>query len=297
MGIILSIFLTGIYCAQSGNWGNVSVGKDSEDRWEATLENTRISVRYGFRMKEYAEGMITDFIIKDFPDENVAGNTMDAAAHRGELINAVVVKDSPEVKTVRLEWDPTPTKKFKGPAVSEVSIFPESPYIKIDYLSYCFPHVCDIGSPGGIRGKVTDASTGGTYVIYGAEEWQKARAKITDPELRNHPNEHHRVTDDLYPLYPKPLIDRGWGETPMSYKGWYIMGVYNEKNGRGYGRILPVAAVPYIKLLWNKGFELFPFWRTKPEPHTEYLFVVEKGPDEIISFGKSLVDMQVSNAR
>lgn len=178
-----------------------------------------------------------------------------------------------------------------GPAVSEISIFPGSYFIKIDYKSYCFPHICDIGTPGGITAGITDPNAG-TYAIYGAKEWQEVRKKIENDELRNHPNEHHRLTNDLFPLYPNPLVDLTWGDCPLIYKGWFIMGVYNEDNNRGFARIVPADTVPLIKLLWNKGFEFFPCWNMPVKPYTSYLYVVTKGADEIIEEGKRLVDLE-----
>jgi hypothetical protein len=283
-------------CDRSPKWGKVAVGKDSDGHWEAFLENNRISVRYGFKMSgENQEGMITRFVHKDYRNENIAGHLLDAAAHRGLITDAVVVEDGAAIKTIRITWEATPQSKskFPGTAVSDISIFPDSEFIRIDYHSYCFPHVCDIGAPGGLDCPTTDTTCGGRYVIYGAHAWQETRAGMTVDSLINHPNPHHRVTDDLYPLYPNPLIDRDWGETPMDYQGWYIMGVYAPENGRGYGRIMPAETVPYIKLLWNKGFELFPCWRSDPEPHTEYLFVVTRGEKDIIETGKRLVDRAI----
>ena len=81
-------------CSPQANWGTVSAGKDSEGKWQATLENSRIFVRYGFKLSgESREGMITDFFLKAHPEENIAGHLLDAAAHRGMMINAAVVRD------------------------------------------------------------------------------------------------------------------------------------------------------------------------------------------------------------
>jgi len=281
---------------------SVSAGLDPEDKWHAELENPDIDVRYGFKLSgEKPEGMITDFYLKAHPQENIAGRLLDAVAHRGEMVGASVARDDSRIKSVRLSWGPSVESRDKyagyDPAEAEISIYPRGAFIRIEYLSYFFPHVCDIGAPGGRGGgAVKDLSTGGTYVIYGAEEWQRLRRSVSDSALRNHENVHHRLTDELFPIYPRPLIDRGWSdENPMSYKGWYIMGVYNEENGRGYGRVFPVTDVPYIKLLWNKGFELFPFWR-QPErrPCVMYLFAVDRGAEQILSLGKELVEREIS---
>ncbi len=272
-------------------WGRVSVGKDADGHWEALLENSRIRAHYrwGIVMTGEGEGReaqpqsyIREFVLKA-ADEN-QGHWLDSAAHRTVLTDASVVRDEAQVKTVRLEWETV--HGFEGPAVSEVSIFPDQPYLRIDYLQAGFPHICDLGHPGG--------ATKGTYAIYGAEEWQTVRRGIDNAELRAHPNEHHRLTDDLFPIYPNPLIDRGWGPTPMDYKGWYILGVYNPQNGRGFGRVVPADVMTYIKLLWGRGLEFFPYWRGQWRPYTAYLFAVDGGREEILTLGKSIADRAVS---
>ncbi len=291
-GTWLTAFLPS--CSSDSSWGRIAAGKDAENRWEASLENQQIQVRYGFKLSgKSEEGMITHFIHKNFPDENAAGHLLDAAAHRGLITEAKILTDRSEIKTLQVTWQPTPAMKDRhpGPAVSEVSIFPNSRFLRIDYKSYCFPHVCDIGAPGGLDCPTTNDSCGGQYVFYGQEAWQKIRLSISADSLRNHPNPHHRVSDDLFPLYPNPVIDQGWSDqNPMSYRGWYIMGVYSKENKRGFGRVFPVDAVPYLKLLWNKGFELFPRWRSAPRPHREYLFFVLNGEQDILSLGKELAD-------
>ena len=105
----------------------------------------------------------------------------------------------------------------------------------------------------------------------------------------------HRLTDDLYPAYPFPLVDTGWGSAALDRNGWYVLGAYNTANGRGFGRVIPVDAVPYIKLLDGPriggcGFELFPWWRSRFEPFTSYLFAVTGGAEEILAVGREIAD-------
>jgi len=269
-------------------WGGISIYEDSAGQRSILLENDRIEVRYETKFNKGRETYIRQFVIKEFGESQ--GYWLDAAAWRAGLRNAEIVRDAPEVKTVRLTWDGS--GKFEGPAVSEVSIYPDSPVLKIDYLRSAFAHICDIGTPGGAR-------SGNKYVIYGAEQWRQVRKKIDDPRLRDHPNEHHRLTDDLFPLYPKPIIDLGWGPTPMDYNGWYIMGAYNPTNGRGFGRVVPANAMRYIKLLAGPkiragtGFEFFPWWKMRNKsrrPYTAYLFAVTSGQKEILTVGKRIAD-------
>lgn len=274
-----------------GPWGRVSVGKDADGHWEALLENSRIRVHYQWGIVMTGEGedreaqpqtYIREFVLKAADESQ--GHWLDSAAHRTVLTDASVVRDEAQVKTVRLEWETV--HGFQGPAVSEVSIFPDQPYLRIDYLQAGFPHICDLGHPGG--------ATKGTYAIYGAEEWQTVRREIDNPELRDHRNEHHQLTDDLFPIYPNPLIDKGWGPTPMDYKGWYALGVYNPENGGGFGRVVPADVMTYMKLLWGRGLEFFPYWRGQWRPYTAYLFAVDGGREEILTLGKSIADRAVS---
>lgn len=150
----------------------------------------------------------------------------------------------------------------------------------------------DVGSHGGR--KIDNA----TFVMYGAEEWQELRKSNRDARLINHQNEHHRLTYDLYPTYPFPIIDtpdwKGFAPVPLNYDGNLIVGVYNSENGIGYGRVMPFDVVSYLKLL-DDGFEFFPFWKIPSEkrtfPFTGHLFLIDGGGrEEIIGTGKGIVD-------
>jgi hypothetical protein len=116
------------------------------------------------------------------------------------------------------------------------------------------------------------------------------RRTLDDDGLRNHPDEHHRLTDGLYPIYPNPPLDKGWGPTPMDYTGWYVLDVYNPENGRGPGRVVPADVTTYIKLLWERGMGFFPHWRVPRRPDTADLFAVEGVREEILTLGKSIAD-------
>ena len=73
---------------------------------------------------------------------------------------------------------------------------------------------------------------------------------------------------------------------PLSYNGWMIMGVYNPDNNIGFGRVVPAETIRAIKLLWNKGFELFP----NNKEYTGYIYFFDNGEDGVLSPGKSIVD-------
>ncbi len=264
-------------CTSNNDWGKVSVGLDSLGYWEANLENDKIKVRYGFGMgEEEPESFIREAILKLHPDLNLAGALIDGAAHRGLIIKAEVLKDTEEEKSIYLEWAPVPSRKdqFPGPAKSEISIFKDSSVLKIKYIDFCFPHICDIGLD---KTSVLDANWGGKTIVYG-------------------------FNNDTLPQYEDCLYWRKYGfvgcdgihaangiegdPTSISYKGWMVMGVYNTSNNIGFGRIIPADNINAIKLLWNKGFELFP----RGKNYTGYIYFFDNGEDGALSVGKTIVD-------
>ena len=94
---VLSLFS----CKTDKDWGKVSVKQDEKGNWEAFLENEKMKVRYGYGMGQGdAESCIREVILKDHPDVNLAGPFIDASAHRGLLIKAEIISDTPEEKTI-----------------------------------------------------------------------------------------------------------------------------------------------------------------------------------------------------
>jgi len=268
------------------SWGDIYV-EEIEGNLQVVLENSKLQCRYAQVQTANTETCITELLIRKV-NQNQAGQFIDEMASwirgcdRGILSNKTgVIYNGKDRQTVHLEWD-------KGASIEEVTIFPSEPYLKIDYLKM-YINICDLGVPGGIKN--------GNYAIYGAEEWQKMRQKIlSDPEFKNDTNEHYKLTADLYSEYPNPILG-DWKvapeNNPMNYNGWYILGVYNPENKQGYGRVIPVDAIDYLKLLWGNGFEQFPFWFNKKADQTfsEYLFIVTNGTEDIISLGKQIADM------
>lgn len=261
--MILSSYVGVPISTAIAEWGNINVYTDSKGWPAVKLGNSKILVRYRHFNEGYDEHVIRDFKIKDVDEDLVVGGFLDAAAGRGPLTNAIIVEDEADIKTVRLEWD-------NGSHVSEVSIFPGSNYIKIDYIKYGI-NIVDIGFVDGSLGK---------YRIHGAAKWKRG-----------------------YVLHPQVYFDRYLGDVgsfgiteidetgPLDYHGYLILGVFNVTNGRGYGRVMPIAQTDIIKLLWKRGFEFFTCYNRKKEPFTGYIFAVNGGgAAEIISTGKSLID-------
>jgi len=287
---LLLIISIAPYCRadipDAAGWVKVEIGKDRYDKWQVTLENDLLKCRYGWSFHNDPVGgqsYIREFRLKSVNQS--MGDWLDAAAgKRGPFTNITLVYDGSDRKTVRLEWN-------NGDNVQDVTIYPNSLVLKIDYIRIVgFPHIVDVGSHGG-------SLYNPKFTMYGAEEWQALRKTNTTPSLLNHYNEHHRLTHDLYPMYPYPVIDTNdwyrFEPTPLNYNGYLILGVYKSASGVGYGRVMPYDVVNYLKLL-DDGFEFFPFWRgpVRKFPFTGYLFLVDGGgSDEIIATGTGIVDM------
>lgn len=264
--VVLSAFVCSAGCGR-GEWGRIEVELMPGGRLTVTLENSIFLARYGIGRggRKGHEWAFRDLIIKAF-DEDQAGKYIDACATRGFLAEATIVRDEADIKTVRLRFD--------DGLRQDISIFPDKPYLRIDYGRYGV-NVVDIGSPGGGEGQ---------YEIYGADKW------------------HRR-----YELYPNFYYNRYRGDVggenmtrldvedggPLAYKGHFIMGVYNPANGRGFGRVAPVRHVDIVKLLFNRGFELFAHYHRPKRPYTSYLYVVTAGATDVISTGKAIVDEAV----
>ncbi|MFC1558285.1 hypothetical protein ACFL40_02920 [candidate division KSB1 bacterium] len=288
--LLLLFFQAGLsYSENTGNpnWIKIEIGKDNDGKLFVLLENNIMRCRYGWRHhKDPKEGQsyIREFLLKS-ADYNM-GDWLDAAAgKRGPLTNAEIIYDGEDKKTVRLEWN-------NGDKAQEVTVYPNSLILKIDYtMIRGFPHLVDVGSHDGRK------LENPVFVMHGAEEWQLMRKTNRDSSLINHENEHHRLTHDLYPMYPFPILDTpdwdGFAPTPLNYKGNFIIGVYNRENGIGYGRVMPYDVVNYLKLL-DDGFEFFPFWRLPEDqrkfPFTGYLFLVDGGgASEILDTGRRTI--------
>jgi hypothetical protein len=268
--------------APAAPWGTVSVGQDKDGHWEALLQNNKLHVRYGWkRGDEYAEGMITDFV-DQATGKNQAGSLLDSSAWRGEISAATVAYDGPERKTIHLEWDDRYTHQLD---ISDISIFPDLPALRVDYQNW-FVNIVDIGAPGGSitydwNSKRPDGppqSGEGRYAIYG---WEKKWYPRYDQAVYlAHDNAYGATRKNSPSAY---LSDPG----PLAYRGCLILTVCNPKNGQGFGRVIRVADVDCVKLLFNAGFELFP---KHNGPVSVYLFSFTGGAKQGLAVGKTLAD-------
>ncbi len=252
----------------------------ASDKSYVLLENSQIQVRYKPFTEGHAQFAIKELIVKSAANQNQIDSSqyLDAATHRGTLRNATLVYDGSDRKTVRLEWN---TRSGSGSAfVSEVSIYPNSTYIKIQYVNALSGvNIVEQGKPGG--------TTAGTHVAYGGDKW-----------LRDYVTSDYTPTKgSYYNRYPADGINDPVDGGALSYKGNFIVGVYNNLSGSTYegvgiGRVMPVKNIEILKLLLRSsqrvGFEFFHF--NEPTSFTTYLYAVTGGSVEILSVGKNLVD-------
>jgi hypothetical protein len=258
------------------NWGAVAVGRDENGRWEVILENSVIRCRYGWKPineDKGGESFITHLTIKEINQNQVGdesgGGRIDAAAGRFEMIDASVKYDGDDFKAVRMSWN-TGLPNFI--ASQEVAIFPNCPVLKVDYISYCV-NIVDIASP--------DGGEDPKYVFYGGNEWKR--------DYVLYPKGYYYPPDDTYVVEQTGMPgDEGPGA--LNYNGFFIMAVYNEKTGAGFGRVSPVESTSIIKLLFSQGFELFPYWKKAKRPYSGYIFTFTQGPDEALKLGKAIAD-------
>ena len=281
LSLLLLVFFQLVGLGQSNAADSQLNAEIGPNRSYVILENSQIYVKYAPYYANHNEFAIKEFRIKSAGNENQVGvgkyNFFDADSGRGALTNASIVYNGTDRKTVRLTWVNEfndPTKKI----TQEVTIFGNSRYLKINYSDVQYGiNVVDLGEPGG--------TTAGTHVAYGHSGW--IRDYITHKESSSFGSYYNR--------YPKDGVNDPANGGSLNYNGNFIVGVYNPANGRGLGRVMPVADISIVKLLLDRstrrGLELFPHPFLKAhQPFTGYLYVVTGGASEILSVGKQLTD-------
>jgi uncharacterized repeat protein (TIGR02543 family) len=240
--------------AQSG-WGTATAGVDGNGRPFAQLENSQIRVRYGYDTQLGEYNMI-DFVLKTSGNQDQAGTRgIDASANRGYLSRAIVNYNGDDYKSIWLEWE-------NGWMIQEVTIFPNSPYVQIDYYRYGV-NIVDIGQAGG-------STLSGTYGFAGGDTW------IRDYEAVYPGSYFNSAPGDGY----NDPTDGG----ALNQNGWIVGGI-SGSNGNGWGRVMPVNALNIVKLLRigavgdlrNRGFEWFAFYNLTKQPFRSYMYAVTGG--------------------
>jgi regulation of enolase protein 1 (concanavalin A-like superfamily) len=244
-----------------------------EDLSYVELENSQILVRYEPFFDLHAQFAIRHFVLKNAGFIDQAGYFLDADEFRGTIKSATLIYDGADRKTVRLEWN---SNYYPGQTIiHEVSIYPNRTFLKIDYVSVRYGvNIVDIGLPGG--------TSSGEHIAYGGDVW--IRDYVTQTYTPTVGSYYNRLTED-------GVNDPANGGS-LSYHGYFIMGVFNPHNNIGFGRVLPVARIPVIKLLLDdthrQGFDFLPL--STPLSFTGFLYPVKSGPEEIIEMGKLLAD-------
>jgi hypothetical protein len=248
------------------DWGRVAVERNAHGQLEALLENRRIRVRYEVYQpssQKSEETVIREFLIKS-TGQNVAKSKigLDAAAWRGTLKEAVVVRDDAERKTIRMVWQSLDGKPDPEEAVS---IFPEGAFIEIRYLRW--------------NVNIVDLTTGGAhFAVHGADHW--IRGYVPYPQ-----HYYNRVEHRIENITVPDAADGG----SLNYHGSFILGVYDPPTGAGWAEVMPVSAVSIIKLL-DHGFEIFPWFKQPHREFTSFLVGITGGRREIERSGEALAD-------
>ena len=271
-----------VVASHDSPWGGVkaTLGDGPEGDGTILLENRAMRIRY--TAKRFHDGnkdhVITEFLVKKTGGQLAVGDQLDgiwmnADEGRGRMASARVAFDGPDRKTLHVEWD-------EGKVVQEFTIWPDRSMVRIDYLRYGINIVDMVRSVD-------------TFEVYGAKPWQEARIKAANETLLNISNPHHRLTKDLYPRYPFPLIaGKDWEKLEpreLTYHGHLILGACQQETGLGFGRVFPAQDANYIKLL-NTGFEVFANWRQPHRQFIGYLYAVTGGPEELMAVGKAIAE-------
>lgn len=288
---------------QNTDWGTITAGLDANGRWEVVLENSQIRVRYGYYQEGSAppQTAMLDFILKQNRNGNPisidqagnqAGRYLDAttSTQRGLMVNAWVKYDGPDRKTVRLFWDNLDSVDVM---VQDVSLYPDSRHLRIDYLKYGV-NVVDKGMPGG--------QSTGTYEIYGNACWLDCAAPLG---YLLYPESYYNRAE-VRPSTGQPDPSNGGSLRYNAFNtsiGYFIASIYRPSSGIGYGRVMPVSAIDIIKLLQitsqgatvPHGFEWFPYYPKVHQSYTGYLFALNNAPAELAPYGQELADIDGQN--
>jgi hypothetical protein len=271
---------------------------------QVTLENSLFKAvlrSSGPYHKDWKDGPmywhnIRSWLFKSHSIDQAKGVGIDCNHFRGNCYKTEMLYDGDDKKAIRMYYhadaryilteediDSTVTQM-----ASEYTIFPNSPVIKVRYITYSknngWANAFDIGSPGGLSGKFNAETR-----VYGQEDWVRELTYHEDPYWQG-----FMVREDE----KHPIDDPEGGS--LDYNGHFIMAVGNPENGIGFGRVMPVfkpgraGGCRIFKLLWDQGFELFPStglrYQTERPAHVGYIYLFDKGLDNAITMGTAIAD-------
>jgi hypothetical protein len=218
---------------------------------------------------------IMDWMLKSDQIDQVNWG-INASEHWTELDNAEIIHDSTDYITIKL-WRKEPDYSIT------YTIYPNSPFIKIEFLSYKNPqhgwfNVVDLGEPGG-QSRKENASVH----LFGQENYIRP---ITYYE------------ESYWNTFPEDKINDPADGGSLNYKGFIISVVENPLNHSGFGRIMPIrtnknAGTIILKLLANQGFEHFVAANSTVDefkPFTTWIFLFSEGYEKAINDAKANVD-------
>jgi hypothetical protein len=288
-----SIYLLPVCLCQTGSgpddWGSITI-KPVDGGYEVVLENSQMRAVYRKSPNPWAGRHPTCMVEyhykrigKELIENGRWDDTLDPLDHstkpprpkhhyREHLLSAEVIYDGPDKKTVHLRWENTE---------EEVSIFPESPIVQIDYIRW---YVLITDWPDWPKGK--DAHEEQMFAVYGADEWHRTYNPSDTGRTWGVAYDKmyfNRADRDVQKQGGKDPADGG----PLNYKGYFIIGAYKEATGIGYARVIPVERMNVV-ILWSyRGWEFFPVGK---ERFTTFLYPVSEGAEEIIRVGKRIAD-------
>lgn len=247
----------------------------ASDNSSLVLENSQIRVEYEPFSAGHNQFAIRKFYVKDAGNQEQVGTGthqyIDSDAGRGTLKSATILYDGADRKTVRLEW--YENGNINRTIVHEVSIYPNTPFIQIDYVNLRYGiNIVDLARPGG--------TSNGTHFAYGADSWLRG---------------YDAYPSSYYNRYPNDGINDPANGGSLNYNGHFLLGVYNPDNNVGFGRVMPVADTDIVKLLLGnnqrRGLELFPYPFYKSHtPFTGYIFAITNGEADVLDIGQQLAD-------
>jgi hypothetical protein len=273
----------------SGDWGKITITPVDGSK-EVVLENSQFSAVYKKSTNDWAgrhPTCLTEFFYKKIGRELIENGRWDDILdpldhsqdpprplhhYREKLLSAEVIYDGPDKKTVHLNWENSE---------EEVSIFPDSEVLQIDYIRW---YVLVTDWPGWRKDE--DAHEEQMFSVYGADKWHRTYVPgdtTRCPGLGYNKMYFNHADRDRDKQGGKDPVDGG----PLNYKGYFIVGAYKLDSGIGYARLIPVHRINVL-ILWSyRAWEFFPVGK---ERFTTFLFPVSGGADEILARGREIAD-------
>lgn len=289
--ILTCLLVVCVCCCTSSpdDWGSITI-KPVDDSYEVTLENSQFRAVYKKSPNPWAHRhptCLVEYYYKKIDKELIENGRWDDILdpldhskkpavpehhYREHLLSVEIIYNGSDKKTVRLNWENTE---------EEVTIFPDSPVLQIDYIRW-YVLITDWSD----WPKEGDVYKEQMFAVYGADKWHRTydpADTVRTPGVAYNKMYFNRADRDAEKQGGKDPVDGG----PLNYKGYFIVGAYKKATGAGYARLIPVRRMNVL-ILWSyRGWEFFPAGK---ERFTTYLYPVSGGAEEIIETGKKIAD-------